>query len=133
MGWVLQDDNNGTVSVYETGQGDSETAYEKIIYRKKKVKFCLQFNAQHKTVGYRLQYEKEKKTPKFSEFNSFGIIYHTGKDTPVEDLKLNIIYEDQIIRFLAYEHNKRSEDYWLVGRWRVDSTEQEEMAAGDAE
>jgi hypothetical protein len=80
-----------------------------------------------KTVGYLFKYDYKKSYAKFSTFNSFGIVYSKKERVPKEDVRLNIIYEDKIIRLLAYEHKNKIKDYWLIGRWRSDSSGIEEV------
>jgi len=119
MGWVLEDNNKGLVTVSEGKK--VELAYEKAFYKKKKIEFWLLFNQQHKAIGYKLIYSKEGRTPRFAVFNSFGIVYYDK----VEEYKpkFDLIYEDQIVRLGFFEHKNKVRDYWLVGKWRTDTSD----------
>ena len=75
-----------------------------------------------RTVGYLLKYKYNENYPKFSTFNTFGIVYNKKDNVPKKDVELNLINEDKVVRLLAYEHKNKNKDYWLIGRWRQDNS-----------
>lgn len=79
-----------------------------------------------KTVGYLFKYSYTKSYAKFSTFNSFGIVYNKKEKVDKKNIELNIVYEDKVIRLLAYEQKNKVKDYWLIGRWRSDNSNSEE-------
>jgi hypothetical protein len=82
---------------------------------KARVEFWLLYNDQGKTVGYLFKYKYEYTYPKFTTYNSFGIIYNR-KDRP--KYTFEVIFEDSNIRLVTYDHSHQIRDYFLVGRWR---------------
>lgn len=75
-----------------------------------------------KTVGYMLKYNYREPYTKFHTFNSFGILYNKKPVVNKEEVDLQIVYEDKVIRLLAYEHRNKVKDYWMIGRWRSDNS-----------
>lgn len=123
VSWILKDDNKGRVSVAKNNIVLNGLT-EKCVYKKKKTRFNIHYNEQYSTVGYSLTYTKG--APKFVLFNSF-FIANCGYNVAPEKLKFDIIYEDQAVRLLAYEHPNKYRDYWLVGRWKEESEDTQEM------
>lgn len=76
--------------------------------------FELLYNAQSRLCGYKLNFEPSKLLSKFISFNSCFLAFN---DNPTVLPKLEILYEDQVVRLLCYEFDACS-DVWLVGRWR---------------
>lgn len=87
---------------------------------KSRVEFWLLFNDQSKTIGYLLKYRYDKKYPKFTTYNSFGIVYNQKQNTKY---KFEVIFEDSNVRFIAYDHVHQIRDYFLVGRWKPTTEE----------
>lgn len=115
--WVLQDNQAGEVFILKGESPDGCT--QKSIYKTTKTELKLLYTHQNRMIGYLFKY---KNTPqhRFSLFNAFGVIYNKKKEVNPNSLSLEIIYEDQVIRLLAYEHPDRTRDYMLVGRWRTE-------------
>jgi len=82
---------------------------------KSRVDFWILFNDQGKTIGYYLKYKYDKKYPKFSTYNSFGIVYNQRDNSKYN---FEVIFEDSNVRFIAYDHVHQIKDYFLVGRWK---------------
>lgn len=88
-------------------------------------KFSLIYTESSKMVGYRFDYRNRDKHPRkvlfsmYKTFNSVMWFFTSKKNKP----KFEVLYEDQILRLLTYEHKDDKTDYWLVGRWREDITE----------
>ena len=77
-----------------------------------------------KVVGYKLVYKDKPDIPKFSTYNSFGIFYSKKEiSNPEKELQITLLYEDKVIRLLAWEHLNKMKDYLLVGRWRSNSND----------
>ena len=51
--------------------------------------------------------------------------YNTKKDVDLKDTKLNIEYDDKVVRFFSIAHKSGIKDYMLVGRWRTESCAEE--------
>jgi len=119
--WYLKESvskETGENEVYVLCCGDDFTIRKKIYSdskNEKDVTLYILYNNSGKTAGYCLCYKYDKKYPKFSTYNSFGIIYNVGE---AEEYEVEIIFEDSNIRLLAYEHENSIRDYFLVGRWR---------------
>lgn len=117
--WVLSDrESENKVYIYKEGPPQG---IEKKIYKGNLVEFNLIYNSQGRMMGYCLNYKYSKKFPKCSLFNFFGIFYNTKLDNDPKDLKVEVIYDDQIVRFLAYHHKSGIKDYMLFGRWRTET------------
>ena len=118
--WYLQESVNketGNKEVYVVC-GDVFSSKKKI-YPDPKIKgnveLYILYNNLGKTAGYLFCYMYDKEYPRFSTYNSFGVIYNA--EDP-EEYEVEIIFEDSNIRLLAYEHSNKKRDYFLVGRWR---------------
>lgn len=121
--WSIEE-NNGEIYVLH---GEKYT-YKKKIYpdeeHNSRVEFYLLYNDDAKTVGYQFRYDYSEKFPKFMTYNSFGIVYNKRKSN--FETKFEVIFEDAIIRLLAYEHSPTDvRDYFLVGRWRNNGSKEE--------
>lgn len=119
--WALVDVQKGKTGQVYVLKGESpDQATPKTVYNGKHAKFHLLYNTQMRMIGYLLDYNYKKKYPKRSLFNFFGIIYnpHPVKE---ENINFEILYEDQVLRLLAYDHPNRTRDYILVGRWREET------------
>lgn len=131
--WYLTEQSPGTLMVLKGDPIDKVT--ELTIFKTKWVQFTLLTSADilpAKTVGYKFTYANRKDLLKFQTFNSFAVFYNKefAKKYSPRDAILDILYEDQIIRLLAYRH-KNSEtkedpwsieaDYLLVGRWKTEN------------
>jgi hypothetical protein len=118
--WLLTDDKKGNVLVSAIDE-DVKFHREKAIYESPSVSFSLLFNTQFKTVGYKLHYSGLSK-PKYNLFNSFFILNNDiDRDPDPATIDFEVIYEDQVIRLLAFSHTNGMRDYWLVGRWREEA------------
>jgi hypothetical protein len=71
-----------------------------------------------KTVGYLFRYKYNLNYPKFNLYNSFGINYNKKLIVNTDENNFITLFEDKVIRLLAYEHPNKVKDYWLIGRWR---------------
>lgn len=118
--WVLID-NNKEHTVHVVKDGLTTPGVEKKIYKTNQVEFRLVYNATGKMRGYQLKYKYAKKFPKIVAFNLFSIFYNPRKEYDPKEHKLEIIYEDQVLRLLAVSHKSGVKDYMLVGRWRTES------------
>jgi len=121
--WYIEDRNNEVYVLH----GEKYTS-KKQIYpsdgNTANVKFYLLYNEEYKTVGYQIEYLYSEKFPKFMTYNSFGVVYNKRKTN--FKTTLEVIFEDAIVRFLAYEHSPTNvRDYFLVGRWRNSSAKEE--------
>lgn len=117
--WALVDDKKGIIQVLK---GDLPADIEKKeVFSNNKVKFNLMFNSTHKLVGYQLNYTPEKNLPKFKTYNSYGIVYNKKEKSNPKSMKLEILYEDQVLRLLCFKHSHNVKDFWLVGRWRTEA------------
>jgi hypothetical protein len=95
-----------------------------LLFEDKKIRFFLLTDRQtSKSVGYRLDY-LDAKRPRSSTFNAFT---YMAKVAPLRDpskLNLEILFEDQVVRLLLYEHPSQVKDYFLIGRWRSENLEE---------
>lgn len=117
--WIMTDDKKGIVQVLK---GDlPEAVDKKEVFSNSKVKFNLIYSATHKLVGYQLNYVAEKNLPKFKTYNSYGIVYNKNEKVNQKTMKMEILYEDQVLRLLSFKHGHNVRDFWLVGRWRIEA------------
>lgn len=85
-------------------------------------KFSLVYSDMSRMVGYRFDYRNRDKQPRkalysmYQTFNSALWCFSPKKESPT----FEVLYEDQVLRLLMYEHTDKKCDYWLVGRWRED-------------
>lgn len=79
-----------------------------------KLKFSLVYTNSNKMIGYHFEY---KNPPENHHTITDRMVswFFDGKKT---DPQINVLFEDQNIRLLAYEEAQKETDYWLVGRWR---------------
>jgi hypothetical protein len=127
MSWTLFDNTKeNLVSIYKDQFNQHVT--QKKIYNGNRVEFFLMYNPLGKMLGYQLKYDYKNEYPKSVLFNSFMIFYNQKKEVNSKDVELDIIYEDQAVRLLAYKHKSGVKDYMLIGRWRTEteSTGEEE-------
>jgi len=82
---------------------------------KARTEFWLLYNDQGKTVGYIFKYKYDQIYPKFTTYNSFGIVYNRRDKSKYN---FEVIFEDSNIRLVAFDHAHQIKDYFLVGRWR---------------
>jgi len=122
--WFLEDrveDLTGEVLILK---GEPlEHSKQRRIYKASRAEFRLIYSAQEKMIGYSFRYAYDEIYPKFDLFNSFGIVYNRKEDVDPKRLKFEVIFEDQVVRLLAYEHPNQIKDYILVGRWRSSRTD----------
>lgn len=130
--WLLTDPEEFTpgwsrVHVTKLGSEDSCREDENKILRpivdEKIFKFSLLYSDVSKMVGYRFDYRNREKHPRkvlFSRYQTFNSVmwFFTSKKA---EPKFEVLYEDQVLRLLMYEHEQDKFDYWLVGRWREDA------------
>lgn len=90
-------------------------AEPKLIYESPKLKFYIMYNLQNKVIGYHCKYEENIR--KFTTYNSFGVVYSDTPENGKITASQEMIFEDQVIRFIAYDYNGER-DYWLIGRWK---------------
>lgn len=122
--WYLEDTvTSGVGDVYVLKGESLENSKQRSIYRASRAEFRLIYNQQDKMVGYLFRYKYENLYPKFSLFNSFGIVYNRKEVVEPENISFEVIFEDQVIRLLAYEHPNKVKDYLMVGRWRSSRTD----------
>lgn len=122
--WYLEDSiKDGTGEVFVLKGESLEDAKHRKIYKVSRVEFYLIYSAQEKMIGYLLRYRYDENFPKFCLFNSFGVVYNKKEAVNPENLSFEVIFEDQVIRLLAFEHPNKVKDYMLVGRWRPTSTD----------
>lgn len=129
--WLLTDPEEytpGWSRVFVTKLGQEENIKDdnkkimRPIIQDKFFKFTLVYTDVTKMIGYRFDYRNREKQPKkalfskYRTFNSMAWFFTYKKDNP----KLRVLYEDQVLRLLMYEHANKKTDYWLVGRWRED-------------
>lgn len=69
-------------------------------------------NKGNKMLGYHFEFS-EAAYPSYTNERTAIFILDEKKDP-----KMNVLFEDSIIRLLSYEEDKKETDYWLVGRWR---------------
>lgn len=118
--WTLVDnEKENHVEVFRDQFTSQST--KKRIYKGNQVEFSLVYSPIGKMLGYQLKYNYGKKYSKSALFNCFIVFYNQRKDVNTKDLKLDIVYEDQVVRLLAYKHTSGVKDYMLVGRWRTES------------
>jgi hypothetical protein len=122
--WFLEDRvDAGTGEVYVLKGEPLENSRDRRIYKASRAEFRLIYNTQNKMIGYLFRYTYDDIYPKFSLFNSFGIVYNRKEKVDFERLNFEVIFEDQVIRLLAYEHPNKVKDYLMVGRWRSSKTD----------
>lgn len=131
--WMLTEPNefiSGWSRLHVTKLGAEDLCHDdsnkvRTIIDDKLFKFSLLYTDTTKMVGYRFDYRNREKHPRkvlFSHYKTFNSImwFFTSKaDNP----QFEVLYEDQILRLLMYEHDNDKTDYWLVGRWREDIME----------
>lgn len=123
--WILglqESPKEGKVSIFKDGQ--IQPGIEKRIYpigRRGKVEFAMVYNSQGKMLGYQLKFANNNKIAKSLLFNYFGVFYNPRKEANPKENKLEILFEDQVVRLLAFTHKTGVKDYVLIGRWRTES------------
>lgn len=117
--WYLEDKVDGDTGEVFILKGESlEDSKQRRIYKASRAEFRLIYNAQHKMIGYLFKYAYDDIYPKFNLFNSFGIVYNRKEKVDIDKLRFEVLFEDQVVRLLAYEHPNKVKDYMMVGRWR---------------
>lgn len=91
------------------------------IYEENSFRFHLLYNEQMKMQGYKFNVDFGKSTDLKDKiiFHNSALWFFTdvSKKLNRDKTSFEIMYEDQVVRLLSYEHEKKK-DYWLVGRWR---------------
>ena len=118
--WSLQDDEKEKIVTVFRDQFVPQVT-QKRVYKGTQIDFSLVYSPLGKMLGYQLKYNYSKKYPKSVLFNCFSIFYNPRKEVNTKDLKLDVIYEDQVVRLLVYKHASGVNDYMLVGRWRIEA------------
>ena len=122
--WYLEDTvKKGLGEVFILKNESLKDSDYREIYNTENVTFDLIYNPQEKMIGYLLKYRYNMIYPKYCLFNSFGIVYNEEVKVEPEQLNFEVVFEDQVVRLLAYEHNNDIRDFMLVGRWRSTSTD----------
>ena len=122
--WYLEDSiKNGMGEVFVLKGEPLLEVKQRKIYKVSRVEFRLIYSAQDKMIGYLLRYKYDENFPKYCLFNSFGIVYNKKEAVNAENLSFEVIFEDQVVRLLAFEHPNKVKDYMLVGRWRSTTTD----------
>lgn len=122
--WILEDRvAKGVGEVYILKGEPLEESKEREIYQTPDISFKLIYSPQEKMIGYLLNYRYDQIFPKYSLFNSFGIVYNEKPSVAQDDLSFEVIFEDQVVRLLAYLHPDDVMDFMLVGRWRSTNTD----------
>lgn len=67
-----------------------------------------------KMVGYHFEFDEENLRGMHLSERTAMWFYCGDKKDP----KVNVLYEDQVIRLLSYNEEGKKPEYWLVGRWR---------------
>lgn len=121
--WYLEDTiTKGVGEVFVLKGEPLEGSKQRQIYKEDRTEFKLIYNPQDKMIGYLFRYQYDKIYPKYCLFNSFGVVYHK-EENDSDDLSFEVIFEDQVVRLLAFEHPDKVRDYMLVGRWRPTTTD----------
>lgn len=122
--WFLEDKIVGRTGEVLILKGEPlEDSIQRRIYKASRAEFRLIYNQQEKMIGYLFKYIYDEIYPKFNLFNSFGIIYNRKEHIDFDRLNFEVIFEDQVVRLLTYEHPNKVKDYLMVGRWRSSRTD----------
>ena len=122
--WYLEDKITDGMGELFVLKGESlEGAKQRRVYKVSRAEFKLIYSPQDKMIGYLLRYSYDEIYPKFCLFNSFGVVYNKKGEVNTENLSFEVIFEDQVVRLIAYEHPNKVKDYMLVGRWRSTATD----------
>ena len=122
--WFLEDRTAGPTGEVHILKGEPlEDSKQRRIYKASRVEFRLIYNQQDKMIGYLFRYAYDEIYPKFNLFNSFGIVYNKKEGVDLERLRFEVVFEDQVVRLLAFEHPNKIKDYLMVGRWRSSRTD----------
>lgn len=115
--------NKKNWSSVEIRRPDASTAlYEsKIIFETPKFVFsAIYAKPSYRMTGYKIYYatlnNSQKKLTGFGHnFASFMFSKKPKDKTP----PVSLIYDDQVIRLISWEHKNGEQDFLLVGRWRT--------------
>lgn len=98
------------------------------IYEENSFRFHLLYNDQMKMQGYKFNVDFGQgtllKNKTVFENSALWFFTEVSKKFTRTTTSFEIMYEDQVVRLLSYEHEKKK-DYWLVGRWRQKSSKDE--------
>lgn len=90
-------------------------------------KFSLVYSDVTKMLGYRFDYRNNRKSVLNGFYKDFNtMLWFYTKESAKSKRKFEVLYEDQVVRLLMFDQGKDGGDYWLVGRWREDNTNEVE-------
>ena len=122
--WYLEDSVSDSIGEVYVLKGESlNESKQRRIYKASRAEFRLIYNTNDKMIGYLFRYAYDEIYPKYNLFNSFGIVYNRKSVIETDKINFEVIFEDQVIRLLAYEHPNKVKDYLMVGRWRSSNTD----------
>lgn len=115
--WLLKDNNEGLVTVL---CDDIANAEETLIHSEPFFKFSiLRHTINSKRIGYKLEYNPRTCSSKRALFNAFVLVYSKKHEVQKENLDLQVVYFDPVVRLFKYQHKgKQVSDFLLIGRWR---------------
>lgn len=110
------DAKNHELFVYKSGTKEECRMLDTLrtLVDEDRFQFSMVYNG-NKMLGYHFRYNQPK-LKRFHQSERSVIWFYNGK---MKEPKLNVLYEDQVIRLLSYvEDDPANPEYWLVGRWR---------------
>jgi hypothetical protein len=102
---------DATVAPYES----------KIIFENDKFAFAAVYaKPSYRMTGYKVYFTNNPPTQKkHTNFGNNFAVFMFAKKSKDTKPPVNLIYDDQVVRLISWDHKNGEQDFLLVGRWRV--------------